>query len=123
MRIVACAVIEHEGKLLLCRRGFGVFPFQWELPGRELESDETLEDALEEHLFRELGVNVEIGKILYSFSAKVGGEEVLFYAMKAKILGGKFSLGMYFDASLALLSKLFAWNLNFFTRKILINVI
>jgi len=66
MLTVVAALIESEGKLLVCqcRRG-GAFELFWEFPGGKRCPDETLEQALSRELAEELGVTARIGREVY----------------------------------------------------------
>lgn len=58
---VVCAIIEHEGRFLVARRGAGRhLAMKWEFPGGKVEAGETHEAALERELQEELGVRVDI---------------------------------------------------------------
>jgi 8-oxo-dGTP diphosphatase len=66
MLTVVAALIEADGKLLVCqRRRGGAFEFMWEFPGGKRKAGETLEAALERELREELGVEVRIGQEVY----------------------------------------------------------
>jgi 8-oxo-dGTP diphosphatase len=59
---VVAALIENEGKLLVCqRRRGGAFELMWEFPGGKVQPGETLEAALARELREELGVDARIG--------------------------------------------------------------
>ena len=65
MQVVA-ALIEHEGKVLVCQRRRGsAFELLWEFPGGKKHPDETLEAALARELAEELGVTAKIGREIY----------------------------------------------------------
>ena len=65
MQVVA-ALIEHEGKVLVCqRRRGGAFELLWEFPGGKRRPDETLQAALARELSEELGVTAKIGREIY----------------------------------------------------------
>lgn len=58
IRVVA-AVVERDGRLLLCRRPAGKrHAGLWEFPGGKLHPGETVEDAVRRELAEELGVEV-----------------------------------------------------------------
>lgn len=60
---VVAALIEHEGKLLVCQRSAGrPFPFKWEFPGGKIKPGESLEAALARELLEELDVEAQIGR-------------------------------------------------------------
>jgi 8-oxo-dGTP diphosphatase len=66
MLTVVAALIESEGKLLVCQRRRGTpFELQWEFPGGKRRLDETLEQALARELEEELGAAATIGREIY----------------------------------------------------------
>ncbi|HWF39237.1 MAG TPA: (deoxy)nucleoside triphosphate pyrophosphohydrolase [Candidatus Acidoferrales bacterium] len=66
MLTVVAAIIEHEGKLLVCQRKRGRnFELMWEFPGGKVESGETPQAALARELQEELGVHADIGAEIY----------------------------------------------------------
>lgn len=55
--LAVCAIAEHCGKVLICKRPMNVlYPGRWEFPTEPLEDDDTMEDALERGLFERLCV-------------------------------------------------------------------
>ena len=66
MLTVVAALIESEGKLLVCQRRRGsAFELLWEFPGGKRRPDETLEAALARELSEELGAAAKIGREIY----------------------------------------------------------
>ncbi len=66
MQTVVAALIESQGKLLVCQRRRGdKFELMWEFPGGKAESGEPLEAALIRELREELGATAEIGPEVY----------------------------------------------------------
>ena len=58
---VVAAIIEKDGKYLLCKRGpGGNCPFLWEFPGGKTEAGETNEEALIRECSEELGVTLNV---------------------------------------------------------------
>jgi mutator protein MutT len=63
---VVAALIESDGKLLVCQPHTGdSFELLWEFPGGKIEPGESLEAALARELFEELGVDARIGREVY----------------------------------------------------------
>lgn len=63
---VVAALIEDDGRLLVCqRRKDDSFALQWEFPGGKIRSGETPPAALSRELKEELGVAAKIGQELY----------------------------------------------------------
>lgn len=66
MLTVVAALIESEGKLLVCQRHRDdKFGLMWEFPGGKRKQGETLEAALERELREELGADSRIGPEAY----------------------------------------------------------
>ena len=64
--LVVAALIEADGKLLVCqRRRTDSFGLLWEFPGGKLEPGETPPEALARELQEELGVVARIGPEIY----------------------------------------------------------
>jgi 8-oxo-dGTP diphosphatase len=66
MIVVVAAVIERDGKLLVCQRRRGdSFGLMWEFPGGKLQADEAPSQGLARELREELGVDAEVGAELF----------------------------------------------------------
>lgn len=66
MLTVVAALIESDGKLLVCqRRRNDSFALMWEFPGGKTKPGESLEEALERELQEELGTEARIGPEIY----------------------------------------------------------
>ena len=66
MMTVVAALIQHEGKFLVCQRKRGTsFAMMWEFPGGKVKPGETLEQALARELDEELGTKATIGREVY----------------------------------------------------------
>jgi 8-oxo-dGTP diphosphatase len=62
MKQVVAAVIEKDGKLLVCQRTrHQTMPLKWEFPGGKIEEGEQPRDALRRELDEELGIQAKIG--------------------------------------------------------------
>jgi 8-oxo-dGTP diphosphatase len=62
MKRVVAAVIERDGKLLICQRTrHQTMPLKWEFPGGKIEEGEQPRDALRRELEEELGIRAKIG--------------------------------------------------------------
>lgn len=84
IRVVA-AVIERQGRLLICqRRKEDTLPLQWEFPGGKIEPGESPEAALRRELQEELGVGLrrsrEIAKVRHDYPELREPREILFFA-------------------------------------------
>ena len=62
MKRVVAAVIEKDGKLLVCQRTrHQTMPLKWEFPGGKIEEGEQPRHALRRELEEELGIDAKIG--------------------------------------------------------------
>lgn len=62
MKRVVAAVIEKNGKLLVCQRTrHQTMPLKWEFPGGKIEEGEQPRDALRRELEEELGIRAKVG--------------------------------------------------------------
>jgi 8-oxo-dGTP diphosphatase len=62
MKRVVAALIEKDGKLLVCQRTrHQTMPLKWEFPGGKIEQGEQPRDALRRELEEELGIQARIG--------------------------------------------------------------
>lgn len=69
---VACAIIEHKGKILAAQRSAVMAnPMKWEFPGGKIEKTETAEECLLREIKEEMGIQISIHKnlepVLYSY--------------------------------------------------------
>jgi 8-oxo-dGTP diphosphatase len=61
-RLVACAIILHNGKVLLEKRaptGVQGLDNGWDIPGGKVEARETIEQAAEREILEEIGITVQ----------------------------------------------------------------
>jgi 8-oxo-dGTP diphosphatase len=62
MKRVVAALIEKDGKLLVCQRTrHQTMPLKWEFPGGKIEEGEQPRDALRRELEEELGILATVG--------------------------------------------------------------
>lgn len=65
MKTVTAAVLVHEEKILIARRGEGDrLAGQWEFPGGTLETGETPEGCLARELREEFAIEIEVGPFI-----------------------------------------------------------
>src|SRR3954463_12483330 len=72
---VVAAIIEHEGRILICQRTPAQsHPLKWEFPGGKVEPGETPAEALARELDEELGISGatgdEITRYEYTYPGK-----------------------------------------------------
>ena len=61
MTTVVAALIERDGRILICQRRQGqAHELKWEFPGGKVETGETPESALQRELREELGIEAKV---------------------------------------------------------------
>jgi mutator protein MutT len=88
VRVVA-ALIESDGKLLVCQRRRGSrFELMWEFPGGKVQPGEDLRAALTRELEEELGVRAEVGpelhRQIYKYEQMPEATELVFFIARAE---------------------------------------
>ena len=66
-RVAVGAVVIHDNRVLLVKRGKPPSFGQWAIPGGSVELGETLQAAAEREILEETGVRIEAGEIIYTF--------------------------------------------------------
>lgn len=78
-RVIAGAIIERGGCILLCQRGIPPGVGRWTLPAGFMESRESVEEAAAREVFEETGMTVEIQSPYSIFSVPPTNEIYLIY--------------------------------------------
>jgi 8-oxo-dGTP diphosphatase len=87
MTVVAAAVMERDGLVLVCRRRPDhPHPLKWEFPGGKVEAGESPQAALARELGEELGIRAETGPEITRYEYAYPGKAailLIFYAVSA----------------------------------------
>ena len=59
-RVIAGAIVEQEGRMLLCQRGIPPRVGTWTLPAGFMERGESVEEAARREVWEETGIDVEV---------------------------------------------------------------
>lgn len=62
--IGAAAVVVHDGRVLLIRRGHAPDAGEWSIPGGAVDLGEPVEDALRREVREETGLEIAVGELL-----------------------------------------------------------
>lgn len=90
---VAAAVVERDGRYLICRR-HGVDPDQggapglWEFPGGKREAGETLAQCLVREIREELGCGIEPGALIHVVEVAASGRTLVLHFFAARLVAG-----------------------------------
>lgn len=92
---VAAVISDSEGHILLVRRGENPGKGLWCLPGGYVESDETLDAAIEREIMEETGLEVSVSTVVgvWSFfhdSKQLSGASIIY---RAEMAGGSLRPG------------------------------
>lgn len=74
-RVAIGALVLHEGRLLVVRRGKAPAEDVWALPGGSVELGETLAEAAEREVYEETGLVVRAGAVVHAFDAVVRDDD------------------------------------------------
>jgi mutator protein MutT len=86
--VVAAAVIEHAGELLLTRRQGGVhLEGFWEFPGGKCEPGETLPVCLAREIHEELDVDVLVGEEIFTTTYMYAERLVTLHFLRCNLRG------------------------------------
>jgi ADP-ribose pyrophosphatase YjhB (NUDIX family) len=86
-KVAAGAVVEHEGGLVLLRREIDPRAGFWVHPGGFVDRGETLEQAAKRETREEVGLDVEITRLLGAFS--FADSEVVVVTFAAHVISGR----------------------------------
>jgi 8-oxo-dGTP diphosphatase len=76
MTTVVAGVLEHNGKILICRRRADQpHPLKWEFPGGKREPGESPQSALIRELHEELGIESEPGAEIMRYEFAYPGKQ------------------------------------------------
>jgi len=84
--IVVAAVIEQQGKILVCQRKRGArHEFKWEFPGGKVEHGEEPRAALVRELQEELAIDAQVDREMVRYEHSYQGRDpilLIFYRVK-----------------------------------------
>ena len=90
MLVVAAAVVEREGRVMLCQRRPGAHnALKWEFPGGKLEPGESPEEALARELREELDLRVTVGRIRDAVFYRYPDRDVLVLFYGCRVASGE----------------------------------
>lgn len=90
---VALAIIEKNGRVLICKKGGdGPFANKWEFPGGKVEDNENPEECLIRELSEELGIKTKVQKFLCSVKHNYGNVSVELMVYLVEIQSGGIQL-------------------------------
>lgn len=95
---VVAAMIKRQGKVLVGQRPEGgSLAKAWEFPGGKIELDESPEAALARELKEELGIEAEIGKLVFAGTHAYGKTGILFLFYEVKFWKGQVKPNQHTD--------------------------
>jgi 8-oxo-dGTP diphosphatase len=90
---VACAIIEHDGKILAVQRSERMnLPLKWEFPGGKIKQGESPEQCVVREVSEELNVVVAVALSLPSVSHDYPDFSVTLYPFTCDIISGEITL-------------------------------
>jgi 8-oxo-dGTP diphosphatase len=90
---VACAIIEHDGKVLAAQRSERMsLPLKWEFPGGKIKEQESPETCLVREVMEELGLRVTVGLALQNVNHAYAEFSVTLHPFLCTIAAGAITL-------------------------------
>ena len=90
---VTCAIIEHQGKVLICQRSASMkLSLKWEFPGGKVETGESKEECLKREIKEELGLEIEVHEELTAVTHAYPNFEITLYPSRCTVTDGELML-------------------------------
>lgn len=89
---VVAAVIHNDGEIFATQRGFGEFEGMWEFPGGKIEFGESCEVALVREIQEELGVDIEVGKLICTIEYDYPSFHLTMHCFLCSVASGEIEL-------------------------------
>jgi ADP-ribose pyrophosphatase YjhB (NUDIX family) len=90
-KVAVGVVVDHEGRLVLVRRGHEPRMGLWSFPSGYVDAGEVLEEAAAREVEEETGLVVRIERLLGVYSSR--GERTIFVAYGGSVVGGEQRVG------------------------------
>jgi len=90
MIVVSAGVVIRDGRIMICQRKPEVHNgLKWEFPGGKLEKGESPEAALRRELKEELGIGVDVGRVMDVMFHSYPDRDVLILFYPCEITSGE----------------------------------
>lgn len=95
---VVAAVIKHDNRVFITRRGYGDFVDMWEFPGGKIEVGESREEALIREIKEELELDINVSDFLTTIDYDYPNFHLTMHCFICQISGGQLNLNVHNDA-------------------------
>lgn len=95
---VTCALLIHEGKVLITQNGAeSAHPFQWEFPGGKINPEETAKACIIREIKEELELDIVVIEDLVAVEHDYGIKKIILIPFVCSIAGGSLKLNNHID--------------------------
>jgi 8-oxo-dGTP diphosphatase len=99
MKQVVCALIIHEGKLLITQHGAHTgHPLSWEFPGGKIQEGEIPEEALIREILEELNIFISVEMALHPVEYQYPGKVIRLMPYLCRWSSGEIELSEHNDS-------------------------
>lgn len=99
MKLVVCALIVNDGKLLIVQHGPNTgHPLKWEFPGGKIQPGELHEAALIREVFEELNILITVDMALEPVIYSYPGKDIHLFPFLCRWISGTFILKEHVDS-------------------------
>ena len=72
---VVAVIVDGDGQVLLTKRSIPPFQGEWVMPGGKIDLGEPIVEALKREVWEEVGLEVEVGRLIDVFEHVTPGED------------------------------------------------
>lgn len=106
------ALIRRGDKVLVARRRRAFMGSPWELPGGMVKEGETIEECLRRDLRQQLGIEVEVGKVLCTNHCVLNCQSAMdLFLCEANYISGEFCLREHEEVRWVTIAELNQFNM------------
>ena len=97
LNVVCAVIVNKEGKILACQRGYGDYKGLYEFPGGKIEIGEDAKDALIREIKEEFNSGIKVGNYIDTIEYDYPDFHISLNAYYARVITGELTLLEHLD--------------------------